>query len=93
MRTNLISAVVNGNVFGFGQDRVVSLRNDSCARAAQHLHAGYVGKRARKWAGALKRAWSALMAGPARMAEATCLAITGPARRTARIVSPVVVVT
>jgi hypothetical protein len=33
------------------------------------------------------------MADPARMAEATCLAITGPARLTARIVSPVVVVT
>ena len=94
MRTNINSDNANRTVFGFGQDRVVSLRNDSCARAAQHLHSWHASKRARGMTSTLKRLWSvAVMAGPAPKAKPTRLAITGPVRPTVRLMSPVVVVT
>jgi hypothetical protein len=93
MRTNINTAVANRNVFGFGQDRAVAQRNDSCACAAQHLESRHASKRARSLARALKRRWSLLvgMAGAGPMATWTYLAITGPARPTVRVVSPVVV--
>ena len=94
MRTNVNHLVANRTVFGFGQDRVVSLRNDSCAHAAQHLESRHASKRARGMTLALKRLWSAAAAaGPALKTKWTCLAITGPERLTVRRMSPVVVVT
>ena len=45
MRTN-INTVTNCNVFGLAQDRAVSLWNDSCAYAAQHLASRHASKRA-----------------------------------------------
>jgi hypothetical protein len=95
MRTNVNTAVANRNVFGTSQDRVVSLGNDSCAHAAQHLEPRHASKRARSLARALKRRWSLRvgMAGAGPKAKWTCLAITGPARPTERVVSPVVVLT
>jgi len=93
MRTYINSVVANRNVFGFGQDRVVSLGNDSCAPAAQHLESRHASKRARGMTLALGRLWSAAaMAGQALKAKRTCLAITGPERLTVRPMSPVVVV-
>ncbi|MEX0676148.1 MAG: hypothetical protein WD063_03685 [Pirellulales bacterium] len=94
MRTYVNSVVANRNVIGFGQDRVVSFRNDSCAPAAQHLESRHAAKRARGLTRALKRMGSAAaVAAPALKAKWTCLAITGPARLTVRQMSPVVVVT
>ena len=94
MRTYINSVVANRTVFGFGQDRVVSLRNDSCAHAAQHLESRHASKRACGMTLALKRRCStAATAGPARKVKWTCLAITGPERLTVRRMSPVVVVT
>ncbi len=89
MRTN-INAVTNCNVFGFGQDRVVSLTNDSCAYAAQHLHSRHASKRARGPAGAVKRRAmaTAVMAGAVSKAKPTCLAITGPQWQPVRLTSP-----
>jgi hypothetical protein len=92
MRTFVNTAVANCNVFGFGQDRVVSLWNDSCAYAAQHLESRHAGKRARGLTRALKRLGSAAAAaGPVLKAKWTCLAISGPMRLTVRRMSPVVV--
>lgn len=92
MRTNINTAIANCSVFGFGQDRIVSLRNDSCAHAAQHLQSRHASNRARGLAQALKRCWSAaVVAGPALKAKWTCLAVTGPMRLTVRRMSPVVV--
>lgn len=94
MRTNVNHLVANRTVFGFGQDRVVSLRNDSCAHAAQHLESRHASKRARGLTEALKRRCStAATAGLALKAKWTCLAITGSERLTVRRMSPVVVVT
>jgi hypothetical protein len=93
MRTSVTTTVANCNVFGTSQDRVVSLRDDSCAYAAQHLESRHASKRARSLASAFKRRWSWLvgMAGVGLEATATCLAITGPARPAVRLLSPVVV--
>jgi hypothetical protein len=93
MRTNMNFAVANRSVFGFGQDRVVSLQGDSYAHAAQHLELRHAGKRMRDMANTLKRSWSvvAVAAGSAPKAKYTCLAITGPLRLTVRPTSPVVV--
>jgi hypothetical protein len=93
MRTNTSTAVANRYVFGARQDRVVSLRNDSCAHAAQHLEPRHA-KRARSLARTLKRrgSWLMGMAGAGPKAKWTCLAITGPARPAVRLVSPAVVV-
>jgi hypothetical protein len=93
MRTNVSTTVANCNVFGTRQDRVVSLRNDSCDRAAQHLQTRHAGKRAHSLARALKRRWSFLvgMAGAGPKAKPTCLAITAPARPVVRLTSPAVV--
>lgn len=93
MRTSINTTVANRTVFGFGQDRVVSLGGDSYARAAQHLHSRPASKRARGMAWALKRLWSAAAAGLAPVAKCTCLAITGSERPMVRPMSPVVVVT
>jgi hypothetical protein len=92
MRTNINTAVANRTVFGARQDRVVSLRSDSCAYAAQHLEPRHA-KRAHKLARALKRRWSLLMgmAGAGPQAKWTCLAITGPTRPVVRLASPAVV--
>jgi len=87
MRTNL-NTVTNGNVFGFVQDRVVSLSADSCRHAAQHLW--HASKRARGLSRSLKRSGlgsAALAAAP--MAMPTCMAITG--RQPVRHVSPALV--
>lgn len=92
MRTIVNSAVANCNVFGFGQDRVVSPLNDSCAYAAQHLESRHASKRARGLTRALKRRWSTVaVAGTVLKAKWTSLAITGPMRPTVRLMSPVVV--
>ena len=90
MRTNINAAVTNRNVFGFGQDRVVSLWNDSCAFAAQHLASRHASKRARELARTLKRRGSstAVMAGAVPKAKPTCLAITGPQWQPVRRTSP-----
>ena len=94
MRTFVNTAVANCNVFGFGQDRVVSLQNDSCARAAQHLHSWHASKHARGMTLAFKRLWSAAAAaGTALKVKLTCLTVTGLERLTVRRMSPVVVVT
>jgi hypothetical protein len=89
MRTNL-NTVTNGNVFGFVQDRVVTLSADSCHQAAQHLASWHVSKRARGLSRSLKRSGlgsAALAAAP--MAMPTCMAITG--RQPVRHVSPALV--
>lgn len=87
MRTNINTTVANRNVFGFGQDRVVSSWNDSYACAAQHLEPRHASKRARATATASKRRGrvSAVMAGTVPMVEQTCLAITGPLRLPVRL--------
>jgi len=93
MRTNINSTVANRTVFGYRQDRVVSLRNDSCNRAAQHLHPWHASKRACGMTTTFKRLWStAAAAGAAPKAKPTCLVITGPERPTVRLMSSVVVV-
>lgn len=95
MRTSVNNIVANCTVFGTCQDRVVSLRNDSYAHAAQHLESRHASKRARSLARALVRRWSWLvgMAGAGPKAKPTCLAITGPARPAVRLTSPAVVLT
>lgn len=94
MRTNINPVVANRTVFGFGQDRVVSMRNDSYAHVAQHLESRHASKRARGMTVTLKRLWStAATAGLALKVKWTCLAITGPERLTVRRMSPVVVAT
>jgi hypothetical protein len=92
MRTYVNAVVTSNSVFGFGQDCVVSLVNDSCAYAAQHLESRHA-KRARAWARAPKRAWlmAAATSGLSRMTELTCLVITGPRRLRERLLSPDVV--
>ncbi len=89
MRTN-INTATNCNVFGLGQDRAVSLWNDSCAYAAQHLASRHASKRARELAKALKRRGSvtAVMAGAVPLAKRTRLAITGPQWQPVRLTSP-----
>ena len=89
MRTNVNTAVTNRNVFGFGQDRVVSSWSDSYACAAQHLEPRHASKRARATATAFKRRGSvtAVMAGTVQMVKQTCLAITGPLRLPVRLLS------
>ena len=90
MRTNINTSVTNRNVFGFGQDRAVSLWNDSCAYAAQHLASRHASKRARELARSLMRGGSgtAVMAGADPKAKQTCLAITGPQWQPVRRTSP-----
>jgi hypothetical protein len=68
----------------------VSLLNDSCAFAAQHLASRHAGKRARLLARALKRrgSGSGAMAGADTMAGLTCLAITWPQWQPVRLTSP-----
>jgi hypothetical protein len=92
MRTYLNVAVTNRNVFGFGQDRVVS-SVDTCARAAHRLsrHASH---RARKSALALKRRGSdlAAWASTALLVMPMGMTITGPQWRPVRHTSPVLVV-
>jgi hypothetical protein len=92
MRTIFNTAVANCNVFGFGQDRVVSPLKDSCAYAAQHLELRHAGKRARGLTLALTRCWSTVaVTGTALKAKWSSLAISGPMRLTVRRMSPVVV--
>jgi len=95
MRTNIFTAVTNRNVFGFGQDRVVSLWIDSCASAAQHLHVRHASRRAVGIVRALKRRVyvTAAAASAAPKAMAMCLAITGPQWQPVRLTSPVLVTT
>ncbi len=93
MRTNINSFTIC-NVFGFGQDRVVSLWIDSCASAAQHLHKRHSSYRARERARALKRVTVvAAVTGAALKAMAMRLAITGPQWQPVRLTSPVLVTT
>jgi hypothetical protein len=93
MRTNVISTVTNRNVFGYGQDRVVTSADDSsCAHAAQHLLSRHASKRARgSWCAGLKRprAMAVVMAGAARIEQAFRLAIAEPRRLPVRPLSPV----
>ena len=92
MRTNINFVVTNGTVFGFGQDRVVSLTSDAtCARAAQHLDPWHASKRARGLWRHLKRRGTAVMAGAALEARLIYLAITGPQGRVVRHMSPALV--
>ena len=92
MRTYFNVAVTNRNVFGFGQDRVVS-SVDTCARAA-HLLSRHASHRARKSARALKRRGSELAAwaSTALLAMPLGMTITGPQWRPVRLTSPVLVV-
>jgi hypothetical protein len=92
MRTYLNTVVTNRNVFGFGQDRVVSSL-DTCAHAAQHLVSRHAGLCARELARALKRRGShaAAWASAVLMAKPMCLAITGPQWQPVRRTSPVLV--
>ena len=89
MRTN-VTFVTNCNVFGLDQDRAVSLRNDSCAYAAQHLASRHASKRAHGLARALKRRGfgTVVMAGAVPKAKPTRLAITGPQWQPVRQMSP-----
>jgi hypothetical protein len=94
MRTYLNSVVASGNVFGFGQDRVVASWSDNtCDRAAQHL----LSRHASQSAGGLRRALkrrglqAAAMAGAVLKAKPTCLAITGPQWQPVRRTSPALV--
>ena len=93
MRTYFNVVVTNRNDFGFGQDRVVSSLNATCAHAAQHLALWHASKRARESARAMKRRGSgtAAMAGAVLWAKQICLAITGPTRLPVRRMSPVLV--
>jgi hypothetical protein len=87
MRTSINAIVTNCNVFGFGQDRAVATRYQSCARAAQHLahwHAEHARSRSRKF----KRDVRVAMSGVGPVAAALCLAITGPGWRPVRLTSP-----
>jgi hypothetical protein len=78
MRTN-IHSVVTGNVFGFGQDRVVVSSNDaSYAHAAQHLKSWHASKCGLGTWRETKRTAVACMAGAALVARQLCLVITGP---------------
>jgi hypothetical protein len=93
MRTYTNATVTNGNVFGFGQDRVVSLRNvDTCAHAAQHLSSRSARERARGLASAPWRALAAAMATVARKAKPMGMAITGPQWQPVRRTSPALVI-
>lgn len=89
MRTNVTTVVTINSVFGYGQDRVVSLVGESCACAAQHLDSRHA-KQDRAWASALKRMWlmAAAAFGPAPLATLTRVAITGPRRLRERLRSP-----
>lgn len=92
MRTYFNAVVTNGNVFGLGQDRVVSSQVDAtCAHAAQHLESWHASKRARSLWRHLKRRATAVMAGAAPEVRQMCLAITGPQGRLARHTSPALV--
>lgn len=93
MRTNINTAVANRNVIGYRQDRaIVSLQDDSCACAAQHLESRHASKRATHLSSAFKRwSWLVGMAGTGTEATLTRLAIPGPVRPTGRVTSPVVV--
>lgn len=96
MRTNIFTAVTNRNVFGFGQDRVVSLWIDSCVRARQHLHVRHASRRAVGIVRAAKRrvyVTAAAATTQAPKAMAMCLAITGPQWQPVRLTSPVLVTT
>lgn len=84
MRSNVNTTVVSRNVFGFGQDRVVSQWNDSYAHAAQHLELRHASKRARVLARRLKRGGITAAAGEAPPATATCRAMSGPLRSAMR---------
>jgi hypothetical protein len=89
MRTNNSTVVTINSVFGYGQDRVVSLVRQSCACAAQHLEPRHA-KRDRAWARALKRMWfmAADLFGSDRITTLTCVVITGPRRLRERLLSP-----
>ena len=89
MRTFVNTVVTSSNVFGYGQDGVVSLVSDSCACGAQHLESRHA-KRARAWARAPKRGWlmAAATSGMSGITELTCLVITGPRRLRERLLSP-----
>jgi hypothetical protein len=92
MRTYFNSVVTNGNVFGFGQGRVVSSQVDAtCAPAAQHLESWHASKRNRSLRRLLKRRAAAVMAGAAPEVRQMCLAITGPQGWLARHTSPALV--
>lgn len=92
MRTYCKTTLTNRNVFGLGQDRVVSSWN-TCAHAAQHLFSRHAELCARGLARALKRRGSdtAVMADAVLKAMAMCLAITGPQWQPVRHTSPVLV--
>lgn len=90
MRTITNTVVSNGNVFGFGQDCVVSA-NGTYARAAQHLQSWHASKHALKLRRSLKRYDSVGMAGVAPEARQMCPAITGPQGLLARLTSPALV--
>ena len=92
MRTNFTAVVTNGNVYGFGQDRVVSSKVDaSCAHAAQHLALWHASKRARRLWRQLKRRIPAVMASAAPQSRLMCLDTTGPQGLLARHTSPALV--
>ncbi|HEX3725095.1 MAG TPA: hypothetical protein VHV08_02585 [Pirellulales bacterium] len=92
MRTYINAVVTNGNVFGFGQDRVVSSLNDvTYACAAQHLQMWHASKREHGHWDALKRHVAAVMAGAAVVARRLRLAITRPQGLLVRHTSPALV--
>jgi hypothetical protein len=93
MRTNINAVVTNGNVFGFGQDRVVvSLDDATCMHAAQHLKSWHASKSGRGSWRQMKRRAAAAMAGAAAAARHLCLEITaGPRGLLARHTSPALV--
>jgi hypothetical protein len=91
MRTYFNVVITNRNVFGYGQDRVVSALNATCAHAAQHHASRHASKRARESAQALKRlSWSDVAGAVSRVRD-LCPAIMGPQWRPVRLMSPTLV--
>ncbi len=88
MRTNTNAAVTNRNVFGFGQDRVVSLGASSCASAAQHLELRHASKHLGRQDRGLKRRGTAAAGTAPTTAKTMRLAITGPQWQPVRVTSP-----
>jgi hypothetical protein len=88
MRTNTSAAVTNRNVFGFGQDRVVTSWASSCADAALHHASRHAGKHSSRLYRALKRRGTVAVADVALIARQLRLAITGPQWQPVRQMSP-----